>query len=84
MNEMNTSAFQNIGENRLGRDGADAICDTLCKNETLKSLNMSGMCFYVSCINFIYVVYFVLVILFHVLYRNCISYSMLIIYNVNH
>ena len=34
--------FQNLADNRLGRDGADAICDMLYKNEFLLSLNLSG------------------------------------------
>jgi hypothetical protein len=40
--------FQNIAENRLGRDGADAICEMLYKNESLKSLNMSGNMYFKS------------------------------------
>ena len=35
--------FQNLADNRLGRDGADTLCDMLYKNEFLHSLNLSGM-----------------------------------------
>lgn len=42
-------SFQNIAENRLGRDGADAISEMLYKNEFLKSLNMSGKFEHMTC-----------------------------------
>ena len=34
--------LQNLAENRLGRDGAEELCDMLYKNEFLLSLNLSG------------------------------------------